>query len=571
MFTNSGNLFPKLAGAEQPIRDQPIAKVQYWEWVWIAGWSIGILILLSLPYLYGVYLSTPEKQFGGFVLGIEDGNSYLGKMRLGAGGVWSFHIFYTSEAHAGAYIFLFHLLLGKLARVSGLSLILVYHLARLFFGGFLLITVYYFTAFFTSLVPVRRLVFLLVALGSGLGWLILSLGAVERFGLPLDFYSPEAFSFHLLFGLPHLALAESLLLWSFLFVLVAWERQNFWFAIFAGLVLLGMTLIAAFYIIVAGAVIATALIGRSLQRWSTRSMSGAQLVRAGWNELKLATVALLFALPYCLYTAYIFSTNMVFRSWAEQNVIVSPSPLHYILAFGLLAVLAICGGWREWKSKSSLSSLLISWCLVVPILVFIPFNLQRRLTLGFQVPLSILAVLGGWWLLFERKNLITQPGSQGWRIVSLIFVALLSFSNLFILAGTFIQVHQQPPAIFHPGAEVAAAEWLGTQIAGDEVVLAAYETGNILPAYSQVRVFVGHGPETIRSGEKRELVRRFFTATTSEFWRKQLLFDYGIHYLYYGSRERSLGAFDPAEATYLEMIFDNGSVQLYRVQDIPEE
>lgn len=558
-------IFPKLAGLEQPMRDQPIAEVQGGEWIWVAGWSIGILILLSLPYLYGMYLSTPEKQFGGFVLGIEDGNSYLGKMRLGASGKWSFHIFYTSEPHADAYIFLFHILLGKVARVSGLSLILVYHLARLFFGGFLLITIYYFIAFFTSLVSIRRLVFLMVTLGSGLGWLILSLGVVERLGLPLDFYSPEAFSFLILFGLPHLALAESLLLWSFLFVLVAWERQKFWFAVYAGLALLGMTLVAAFYIIIAGAVIATALIVRSFQRWSPRSLSAVQLIHKGWTELKLATVALLFAFPYCLYNVYIFSTNTVFRAWASQNNITSPSPLQYSLAFGLLAVLAIFGGWQAWQSKSSQSSFLISWCLIVPILIFIPFNLQRRLTLGFQVPLSILAAWGARWLLFERKHLIPQSVSPGWRIGVFIFVALLSLSNFFILAGTFIQVHQQPLTIFHLGTEVAAAEWLGTQTAGDDVVLAAYETGNILPAYSQVRVFVGHGPETVRSGEKRELVQRFFAATTSEAWRKQLLLDYGIEYLYYGARERTLGTFNPAEAMYLKRIFDNGSVQIFRV------
>ena len=207
-------------------------RISHQEWVWVAAWSAVILLVTSLPYLYGAWLSTPQNQFGGFVLGVEDGNSYLAKMRLGATGSWQFHLFYTSEPHPGAYLFLFHLLLGKLARLSGLPLILVYHLARLGCGALLLATVYCFAAFFTRLRPVRRLTFWLVALGSGLGWLVLLSGFLPQLGLPLDFYSPEAFAFLMLFSLPHLSLALacvgracSVRLWP---ALAGTRRANAW-------------------------------------------------------------------------------------------------------------------------------------------------------------------------------------------------------------------------------------------------------------------------------------------------------------------------------------------------------
>ena len=64
------------------------------EWVWVIIWSLIILGLTSLPALYGVLLSTPENQFSGFAIGVEDTYSYLGKMRLGAEGDWQFYLIF---------------------------------------------------------------------------------------------------------------------------------------------------------------------------------------------------------------------------------------------------------------------------------------------------------------------------------------------------------------------------------------------------------------------------------------------------------------------------------------------
>ena len=62
--------------------------IQRREWLWAVAWAAIILTITSLPYLYGAAISTPTNQFGGFVIGVEDGNSYLAKMRLGASGAW---------------------------------------------------------------------------------------------------------------------------------------------------------------------------------------------------------------------------------------------------------------------------------------------------------------------------------------------------------------------------------------------------------------------------------------------------------------------------------------------------
>ncbi len=213
---------------------------------------------------------------------------------------------------------------------------------------------------------------------------------------------------------------------------------------------------------------------------------------------------------------------------------------------------------------------------MVPLLVYIPFNLQRRLALGAQVPLAILSALGLWWLfvnsrrgeegraLEDERGLETGNTLRQWRVASVGLVALLSLSNLLILFGAGVEVSRQSPPIFHSGAEVDAADWLGTYATADQVVLAAHQTGNYLPTRISARVFAGHGPETVHSEVKREMLRQFF-ADGDDAFRYKLLLDYDVSYVFYGPAERALGDFSPTDVPYLQQVYDNGTVQIFEV------
>ena len=194
---------------------------------------VGILALAvtSIPYVIGAMTTPEDRVFGGFVIALEDCYSYLAKMRQGAEGAWLFHIAYTSEPHMGTFFFPFHLLLGKIAALlPGTDLtarmVWVYHVARWVVGLGLLLTVYRFLAEFVEQVIVRRVAWLMVAFGGGLGWLIVALGKSRWLGFePLDFILPEGFTFLVLFAFPHIALGRTLLLWGILFLLRAWLAE----------------------------------------------------------------------------------------------------------------------------------------------------------------------------------------------------------------------------------------------------------------------------------------------------------------------------------------------------------
>ena len=178
--------------------------------------ALGVLALAvtSVPYVLGAASATDDRLFGGFVYAIEDCYSYLAKMRLGAEGAWLFRFAYTPEPHRGAFFFPLHLLLGKVAASIPFGdmtsrLVWAYHGARMILGLALLLTVYRFLAVLTEQVAVRRLAWLLVTYGGGLGWLLVVLGQPGWLGsMPLDFILPEGFTFLVLYAFPHIALAR---------------------------------------------------------------------------------------------------------------------------------------------------------------------------------------------------------------------------------------------------------------------------------------------------------------------------------------------------------------------------
>jgi hypothetical protein len=183
------------------------------EWRRISLLSLILVIVTLLPYVLGAAASTPDRIFGGFLIGLEDQYSYLAKMVQGAHGEWLFHLPYTSTPHPGVFLYTFYLLLGKLSVLLGLPNIVLYHLARVVLGFICLLVIYRFIAEFVASKAIRFIAFVLVAVAGGPGWIAFLLGQPTILGsLPLEYILPEGFTFLMLYLLPHLLLARTLLL-----------------------------------------------------------------------------------------------------------------------------------------------------------------------------------------------------------------------------------------------------------------------------------------------------------------------------------------------------------------------
>jgi hypothetical protein len=518
---------------------------------WILTYSLLLVVVTALPYLLGFASEADEWAFSGFVFGVEDGNSYIAKMLSGSYGAWVFRTPYTLEPQHGELIFLPYLLLGKLAAPPALhiQLVVLYHLFRLINIPLLVYAIYQFTGHFLHDVMWRRWVVILATVGGGLGWLLPVLGSSSWLGsLPLDFISPETFGFLAILGLPHLVLARALMFLALHLYLVAGEKGSS--AWEAGVILIGLTLIQSLSTLSTFAVILTHQGLMYLQSLIKRTMS--------WREkwLPVMVQTLLPASPVILYFVIRFSTDRFLLAWTAQNRILSPHPLHYLLAFGVFLVpLLFASRKRPWRDQG-VWFFILGWILALPVLVYFPHNLQRRLVEGAWIAI----------LLFAAFGLSGVVGSWS-RIVMYGLGSISLISSLFIYAGSIhVALNPAPPA-FIPLQRREAFSWMVANVPKGSAVLADYETSNALPAWAPVRVPIGHGPESLDLDELRPAVDAFYAGDANSEARYQLIHELGIDYVYLEESQASSWALQADGKDYLTEVYQNNGTRLYEVSD----
>ncbi|HKZ54408.1 MAG TPA: hypothetical protein VJ123_02930 [Anaerolineales bacterium] len=518
---------------------------------WVLVYSAVLAAITTIPYLAGYSVANANWRFTGFVFGVEDGNSYIAKMLLGAQGSWLFRTPYTLEPQGGVLAFVPYILLGKLAGGAAVheQLVALYHAFRVVSIPLLVLATYRFASLFLAEPAWRRWATLLATLGGGAGWALLALGSERLWGdLPLEFYSPESFGFLSIFSLPHLALARAMMLFGLEQYLrmmrdgtMNW-RPTLWF--------LGLTLVHPLALISVYAVLGLHLVVVLLlpSRSDDRR-------RKGLDRLKAATLTILPSACLLALTALRFATDAFLQVWAAQNQIPSPHPLHYLLAYGAVMFPAALGAVRQARLGEGYGLLPLVWAGAVPLLAYAPFAIQRRLPDGAWAALAILAAAG----LAGRR-----PGRFTAALPTLLLAYSMVSSLLLLTGGLQVSLHPSEP-VFRPADEVQLFERLALETERGSPVLASYATANALPAWAPVRVAAGHGPESAYLDDWLDKIARFFAIETSDRERMQFLRSEGFRFVFYGPHERELGAWDAAGASFLSLRAQAGAYALYAV------
>jgi hypothetical protein len=492
------------------------------EWRWAIAWSLGVVGLSCLPYLLA-WLTAPQGwQFAGILSNPYDAHSYLAKIRQGLAGNWLFHLTYTPEPHEGALVYGFYLALGHVAAWLGLSPVVIFHLARAAAGLALLLIAYRFIAAITLHLAERRLAFILLLTASGLGWLGVILGA-----FPIDLWVPEAFTPYSLYTNPHFPLAMALMLLIFLNVATSnfqtFKRSTLW----AGLCALALALVLPFGLLTVGAVVAVYLAW--LWLWQRQFP---------WPQFWPSLSAGLFSAPVILYDYGTMTANPVLAGWLAQNVTPAPSLLNLGLGYGLVGLLAILGGWmmiRQGRLTTPGEWLVLWWAVTTLVLLYLPFDLQRRLITGLHIPLCILAAIGLQRWLESRQ---VRPGRA--RQITLAVITLSLLGTLFVWFIPLLATRQSPDAsensalLFIRDEEAAAFDWLRQNATQDDIILASPRMGMFIPGQTGARVFYGHPFETIAAKEKKAAVEAFYRGQLEQV-------DPPPHFVIYGPSERALG------------------------------
>jgi hypothetical protein len=526
----------------------------------ILWFAVLVMLVTTLPYLLGYAVQGQDWRFTGFLFGVEDGNSYIAKMRSGAAGNWLFRTPYTTFRQHGVLAFLPYLLLGKLAQPPGMhvQLVALYHLFRIGAGILAILATSDFLALFLKDTHWRRFGLLLATLGGGLGWAAVFSGSPDWLGsLPLDFYSPESFGFLSLYGLPHLALARALLLWGFTGILAPQAPRGLprWLP---GACWLLLGLVQPLYTVIAWAVAGMyLLLLAAWQAWrQTRSLA---VDWEAWKEIaRRGLRAAILSSPPVLYTLAASMQDPFFKAWTAQNLILSPHPLHYLLAYGLVGVYILAGLPRLWKSVSQEEVpgqdarvlFLAAWALALPFLVYAPYPLQRRLAEGAWVALVALALLG------LQGRPVRRAG------LPLLF---LFPSTLLLWTGGLAAAAIPALPLFRPAAETAAFEAIAGAMEPGAVVLAPYESANALPAWAPVRVIAGHGPESPGLAELKPRIERFYTAGTPDSERLALLREFDVKAVFWNCGPHISHGWDPHSASYLRPVYDKDGCGLFTV------
>lgn len=458
--------------------------------------SIVLALFTLAPYLAAYGNAGPDR-FMGFLFNPADGASYLAKMHQGYDGQWLYSLAFTDNPGPSALLFPWYILLGHFARLTSLSLIVVWQTARLAGCFIFLLVAWEFFGRLTFSARMRRLAWAATAVGSGFGWLALPFGALTS-----DLWVSEYIPLYGMLTSAHFPLAMSLILLLAMRVALPGSRST--------VSSLLMTLLTGFAL---GAIQPFAIlpIGLALAFWIVlrRITAGRQPEGA----LAGLCVAGLGVLPWAIYDLWVVRSSPQLASWFAQNQTPTAPVWDIALSLGLPGLVCIIALTRwllapgkfadKVRSKSPETLLLGLWVVVNLGLLFAPFSLQRRLMLGMWIPLAAIAAP-------KIINWIFRP--QLSRTRALLASALLIPSSVFFLLALVSGINQRNPLLYLSHDEAEAVDWLAANAGPDSVVLASPAVSAWLPGAAGVRVVYGHPMETPDAEQAREDVVAFFSA-----------------------------------------------------------
>ncbi|MCL5428669.1 MAG: hypothetical protein M1347_02545 [Chloroflexi bacterium] len=502
---------------------------------WIAGGILLVfLVLITFPYLVAQSASDETRIFGGFLLNPIDGNSYLAKMRQGYEGSWLFKLPYTAQPGEGAALNLYYLFLGHVSRWMGWSLIFTFHAGRVAGALLLCLALYgFFRRMFEE--SAARLIALALALfGSGLGWLAAGFGLFTS-----DFWVAEAYPFLASFANAHFPLGLALQVWL---VAPLAQGQSIGPRLATGTLAVAalLSMIYPFGWVVAAAVSAAWVAWLAWKRmaWKAEGLRWACLVVGG--------------APYVAYSLWIVNAHPVLAQWNAQNLTPAPGVMDLVISLSPALVLAIFGTLVILRKKGARAlSMLGIWMIVGVVILYLPFSLQRRLISGLFIPVAGLAVFA--WQQFQSIS------RRHWLAAALLLLSLPT-NALIILSGVQA-AREQDTAVYVFGDELAAFHWLDEHAARDSLVMAAPDSGLLIPAYSSARVQYGHPFETVDAAARLAEGSAFFSGGMDESEATEMMSAKGVDYVLYGPREQALGELPVLDRW--QIVFKQGEVQIW--------
>jgi hypothetical protein len=536
-------------------------SIREWRYVWTV--IIGILLITSLPYLYGYLSSPPDRQFMGIMLDVPDHGQYLAWWRAFQDSLLISNKL-TPEPNGRIFFNLQWWTLAQVSVLTGLGYAPVYQAFRWLAGGSFLWATYRLIAQITQDSERRRTAFLLVALSSGLGWILVILKYTLTRGellYPLDVYIAEGNSFLCILGYPHFAFAATFIFLVFEFIWRGWTEKRTKHMITAGVLGLLLGWMHAYDLLLIYTVMGTfALLVSFKQR------------RFAWRLFWGGIIVFLLSCSGAIYSVILTTVDPLWSEVLAQfsNAgVYTPSPPHLVILFGfpLVAALAVWVGLARRGRWSEENLFIMGWFLVGGLLLYIPTDFQIHMLNSWQFPMLFLVAIGlHEYVLPVLARQIGKGPDSVMRWARLLLLVAVIPTNVYLWAWRFVDLGRHDYPYYLHRDDVAALEWMSENTTADEVVLCSITVGQYVPAVSGNTAYLAHWAQTVDYYTKLESVARFFDVAVSDEERVETMRTFGVDYILHGPSERELGEYDLASSSLFDEVFTSEEVQVYRVR-----
>ncbi|MEK9152041.1 MAG: hypothetical protein AAB692_01615 [Patescibacteria group bacterium] len=520
----------------------------------VAALAALAALLTSIPPLSALMVASAGGQTwsGTQFLSPGDIGAYLSYIEQAKQGHWLFHNYFTTEALAPV-LNIFWLAVGLAARFFQLDALLAYHLARLVLIPIFAAAAYAFISYIVPNVRHRLPAFAIFFFGSGIGEYASPFFFGSRFlgtgyEWPIDLWVAESNAFLTMLYSPHFIASWILFLAGFLLLLMAFENGRSGYALAAGLSALALFEFHPFH--------APTFYAVPIAFGVLRTMWG-ERVR---NLIRPYAIFTAVSAPAVLYHYYLTHYDENAGRLLLNNLTITPSPIHVLLGFGLVAVFAPAGYYLMRRSRGSNFGwdFLAAWSLTQMLLAYSPLTFQRRLLEGLQFPLTLLAVPA---MIALAHRVESRLGLH--KIIIAAFACLLLLPSTASALVNGVDVLKEPQPTFYFDRDTRAAfAWLKRYTPADAVVLALPDSGYEIAGWAGRQVYSGHWAMTIDAGRKYGELRRFFGSDGTS--RRALIDASGASYIFRGPREREAGG-DPSADNGLHKEFESGQIIIYRV------
>ena len=441
--------------------------------VYAKWFALAITLLVALPTLYCFLIRPSGSMYLGIQYNLDDHMVYAGWMKQAMEGHITFENRFTTDPQPGLTLHLYYLILGWVAKLTGIPLAMT--LARLGFTFLSVILLGRLVEFVTDKIYSRKLALTMSVVGGGIGFLVWhNFGRdIVRPGsdllkdlmlsrLPNDVWQPEGFFLYSAITNSLFMVSLCLILGVMINVLKAKESLK---AVMPGAICFGLLMNIHSYDVL---LVALCLVGFLATLIGSKTIQGTWVVRTLLISLGVV--------PFALWFLYVLKNDPVFQAraatltyspnfrqiFAGYVLLMIPASTaifnkHKLAMAGIsLMVLILVGlnvaasnhltdsyylSMEVWgalfalilvslyliRPEKSGFSLIVAWAFVGILAPYFPALFQRKLTMMLSIPWGILAGLGIAMVLEKRergqRNLLAALGlivfsATGFRWIS---------------------------------------------------------------------------------------------------------------------------------------------------------